>query len=172
MHPAALEALITTLDGLWKFFKEKTQKAKNSQVEEAQNFLDAKKAKDAFDQGLQIFKNSEKKGLKFFQDHNLCGTQPEEIADFLFNTPSLDPASIGQILGGSKPEHAQILRSFINKFDFSGMSYLSKFLIPGESQMIDRIMEQFSSKFYNDNTNLFSCAETVYVLAFSVLMLH
>lgn len=74
MQPAALEALIITLDGLWKLFKEKTQKAKNSQVEEAQNFLDAKKAKDVFDQGLQIFKNSEKKGLKFFQDHNLCGT--------------------------------------------------------------------------------------------------
>lgn len=57
-------------------------------------------------------------------------------------------------------------------FEGAFRAFLSKFLIPGESQMIDRIMEQFSSKFYNDNTNLFSCAETVYVLAFSVLMLH
>ena len=181
MQPSALTALITTLDGLWSYFKEKSEvKQEETDFEEdAKNYLDAKKAKDVFDQGLKVFKNSEKKGLKFFQEHKLCGTTPQEIADFLFNTPSLDPASIGQILGGSKPENIAVLKIFINKFDFKGMSFeegfrafLSKFLIPGESQMIDRIMEQFGTKFYNDNQELFSCAETVYVLAFSALMLH
>lgn len=178
MQKASLTTTITTLEGLWNYFKEKSEK-KAEKDDEGQIYLDAKKAKNVLEEGMRLFKTKEKKGLQFFKDHRICGQTPKEIADFFYNTPTLDPASIGQIIGGNTPESVQILHSFMDEFDFKGLtfeqafrSFLSKFLIPGESQMIDRIMEQFGSKYFNDNPQMFSCAETVYVLAFSALMLH
>jgi Sec7-like guanine-nucleotide exchange factor len=39
--------------------------------------------------------------------------------------------------------------------------------------MIDRVMEQFGPKYYNDNpTHVFTCADTVSVLSFATLMVH
>jgi hypothetical protein len=180
---AALDTLVAILESLWEYFVEWEARFKIARFEEreddAQDFLTAKKAKDIFDQGIDVFKRSPKKGLAFFVDHQIVEDDIDSIATFLFNTPSLDPQSIGEILGGPDPRNIQILRSFVNHFNFKNLSFeaafrqfLSKFQIPGEAQMIDRVMEQFGSKFYNDNTDLFSCADTVYVLAFSTLMLH
>lgn len=178
MQKSSLVTTITILDGLWTYFKEKSAQ-KKAEEDEGNIYLEAKKAKNVLEEGMRLFKTKEKKGLQFFKDHGICGQTPEEIANFFYNTPTLDPASIGNIIGSNNPESVAILHSFMDQFDFKGMTFeqafrafLSKFLIPGESQMIDRIMEQFGSKYYNDNPSLFSCAETVYVLAFSALMLH
>lgn len=177
LHKIALSTLIKILENLWKYFKsfDNTKQEKD----EAEVILGAKKSKDILDQAQVIFKKSPSKGLAFFAEHGLCNNDPESYANFLFDTPSLDPASVGEIIGGSKELHLAILPLFIKRFDFRGLSFeqafrqfLSKFQIPGESQMIDRVMEQFGTKFYNDNPTLFSCADTVYVLAFSTLMLH
>ena len=180
-HKTALQTLINVLNSLWEYF----QKNHNKSVEEenknnTNEFIEAKKAKNIFDQGLDLFKKSPMKGITFFIQHNIIkNNDPATIASFLFNTPLLDPVAIGEVIGGAKELNLQILPQFINLFDFKGMNFeaafrefLSKFHIPGEAQMIDRIMEQFGSKFYNDNPNLFSSADTVYVLAFATLMLH
>lgn len=180
VQKVALETLLAILSNLWRYFLEKgADKQKEDVNDDAQNYLDAKKAKDIFDQGLELFKRNPKKGLAFFIEHKIVEQDPQLIADFLFNTPSLDPAAIGETIAGAGPLNLEILPKFVGHFDFHGLSFenafrqfLSKFQIPGEAQMIDRVMEQFGSKFYNDNPDLFSCADTVYVLAFSTLMLH
>lgn len=178
IQTSALKTLVTTLENLWKYFK-LFEDQPQSEPTDPQNFLEAKKAKDIFDQGLDMFKRSPMKGINFFIQHGYCESEPEKIAQFLFNTPNLDGNSIGEVIGGSKPLNLEILPRFVDLFDFKGKSFesafrgfLSKFQIPGEAQMIDRVMEQFGTKFYNDNSELFSCADTVYVLAFSTLMLH
>ena len=38
--------------------------------------------------------------------------------------------------------------------------------------MIDRVMEEFGAKYFNDNPGTFSTADTVYVVAYSALMLY
>ncbi|OHT08771.1 Sec7 domain containing protein [Tritrichomonas foetus] len=176
VQKTALSTLVAVLNSLWKYFNETVPETEQNQTN---NFLDAKKAKDIFDQGLDLFKHSPMKGINFFIEHKIVENDPKAIADFLFNTPQLDPAAIGEVIGGSKPLNLKILPLFVEHFDFKEMTFeaafrqfLSKFLIPGEAQMIDRVMEQFGSKFYNDNPQLFSCADTVYVLSFSTLMLH
>ena len=178
IQKSALSTLIRVLQYLWKYFNEFSAESEK-EPEEAQVLLDAKKAKDALDHAVQLFKRSPKKGLTFFIEHRIVENTPESIAEYLFNTVSLDPAGVGEILGGASPQEVQILKCFVDMFDFKGMSFeqafrtfLSKFQIPGEAQMIDRVMEQFGVKFYSDNPQLFSCADTVYVLAFSTLMLH
>lgn len=172
----ALKTIVLILSALWKYFTYFENKKIKDPAEE-QNLLDAKKAKDIIDHASQLFKRSPKKGLQFFIDQRYIENTPESIADFLYNSPLLDPAGVGEIIGNEN--NVNILKHYVEHFDFKKMSFehgfrefLSKFVIPGEAQMIDRIMEQFGVKYYNDNTNLFSCADTVYVLAFSTLMLH
>ncbi|KAH0792313.1 Sec7 domain containing protein [Histomonas meleagridis] len=175
-----LKTLNGMLNYMWTYFNETMeQEEANKETEEAQIALESKKIKNELEQAQYVFKKSPMKGLKYFSDHQMCEDNAESYANFLFNTPSLDPSSVGEVIGGCKDINISILKSFVSKFDFKNMSFeqafrtfLSKFQIPGESQMIDRIMEQFGTKFYNDNPKLFSCADTVYVLAFSTLMLH
>jgi brefeldin A-inhibited guanine nucleotide-exchange protein len=70
--------------------------------------------------------------------------------------------------------------AYIDAKDFAGMEivaslryFLEGFRLPGEAQKIDRLMEKFASRYCecNPNNPLFTSADTVYVLAFSVIML-
>lgn len=138
-------------------------------------FIKAKHQKSVFLQGVDLFKKSPKKGLNFFIENKFA--EQSHISEFLFKTPQLDPTAVGEVIGTEG--NSEILKGYLSCFNFTGKSFesafrefLSKFRIPGESQMIDRIMEQFGAKYYNDNPTLFSAADTVYVLAFSALMLH
>ncbi|KAH0789780.1 Sec7 domain containing protein [Histomonas meleagridis] len=174
----ALNVLVSILKSLWKYFSE--FRIGNSIAKEApQGFLDAKKTKNELNIGLEIFKKSWKKGLEYFVQHNFIEDTPQSISKFLYSTPSLDPAQVGEILGNSSPKNIEILKSYMSLFNFKNQTFeqsfrtfLSSFQIPGEGQMIDRIMEQFGRKYYDDNPQYFSCADTVYVLAYSTLMLH
>ena len=175
----ALKTLLMILESLWDYFRKFGQENAKARKQEAQIVLDQKKAKVTLESALELFRQNPGKGLACFSANKICGDTPQAYADFLFDTPALDPAGVGEVIGGSKPLNLQILPLFVNRFDFKGLSFeqgfrkfLSKFHIPGESQMIDRIMEQFGKKFYNDNPGLFSCPDTVYVLSFSTLMLH
>ena len=171
----ALEVVVEILQSMWAYFS--NFEVSTSKVEAPQDFLEAKKTKAKFDIGLEIFKKSPKKGLKFFEHEGFITNTPESVASFLYNTPSLDPNSIGEVLGSKDNE--SILQHYMTNFDFRDThfedafrTFLQKFTIPGEAQMIDRFMEQFGTKYYNDNQTMFSCADTVYVLSFSALMLH
>ena len=174
----AIEVIVAIFGSLWSYFKDfRIEDDKPTEKEAPQNFLEAKRTKNVFAEGIEIFKKSFKKGMIFFKEHNFVEDDPKKIASFLFNTPALDPGEVGQLLGDSR--QVEVLKCFASLFDFRGLTFeqafrqfLQKFQIPGEAQMIDRVMEQFGTKFYNDNSNMFSCADTVYVLAFSALMLH
>lgn len=52
--------------------------------------------------------------------------------------------------------------------------YLEAFRLPGESQKIDRILEAFSARFWNQtlHSTLFRSADAVHVLAFSAVLLN
>lgn len=178
LQKASLSALVNVVESLWKYYTQ-FDVVGAPKPEEAQSFVDAKKAKDAMDNALHVFKRSPRKGLTFFVEQGIVENTPEAFAEYMYRTPALDAAGIGEIIGGPRPLDVQILKCFVGLFDFKGKTFemafrqfLSKFQIPGEAQMIDRVMEQFGVKFYSDNPGLFSCADTVYVLAYSTLMLH
>ncbi len=50
--------------------------------------------------------------------------------------------------------------------------FLSFFDLPGEGQKIDRIMQVFASKFFQDNPNSFKSGGAAYTLAFALIMLQ
>jgi hypothetical protein len=58
-------------------------------------------------------------------------------------------------------------------FDIALRRFLCRFRLPGEAQKIDRIMNAFAQQYFVQNrTDIFSSADTVYILAFSVIMLN
>ena len=176
----ALELIVTLLGNLWKYFANFQPSAEVEEAEHtAESFAKAKETKNVLEDGLRIFKKSPKKGLAFLIEHNFVEDTPEAIGRYFFENSSLDPAGIGEIIGGAGERNVNILKNYVALFDFKGATFehafrqfLGSFQIPGEAQMIDRVMEQFGQKFFNDNPHLFSSADTVYVLAYSTLMLH
>lgn len=50
--------------------------------------------------------------------------------------------------------------------------FLRSFVLPGESQQIDRMIETFALRYCFCNPGIFSCSDTCYVLSFSIIMLN
>lgn len=77
------------------------------------------------------------------------------------------------------------LYQFIDEFDLKGVEYvlslktiLQGFRLPGEGQVVDRVMEKFGLKFIEDNpTGTDGCqgamsAECVYLLSYATMMMQ
>lgn len=59
-----------------------------------------------------------------------------------------------EVLGSHKEEHVKILENYIDTFDFTGLSVVeslrllvSNFLLFGESQMIERVVDHLTKKY-------------------------
>lgn len=113
------------------------------------------------------------------------------LARFLKTTAGLDKACVGEFLSkGPKemyPYHADVLKEYVSTFDFchkgkakSGTfvkalrAFLGQFRLPGEAQCIDRLMEAFANRLYEQlgPNNPFVSADAAFILAFSTIMLN
>jgi len=115
--------------------------------------------------------------MYLIENELITGT-PEEIAHFLF-TDNLNMTKIGDYLGENKPENLEVLKQFVDTFDFTQLQFdeairifLSNFRLPGEAQKIDRIMEAFAKRYCECNPTVFPSPDSCYVLAFSLIMLN
>ncbi|CAG8660697.1 2233_t:CDS:2, partial [Cetraspora pellucida] len=75
--------------------------------------------------------------------------------------------------------HQSALKAYMEIFEFEKVPIdlaLRKLLmecsLPKETQQIDRVMEAFAKSYHESNPDLFPSADTPYMLAFSLLMLH
>ncbi|XP_075499311.1 ARF guanine-nucleotide exchange factor GNL2 [Primulina tabacum] len=128
------------------------------------------------------FNRDDKKGLEYLKISRLISDPPDPKAHALFfrYTPRLDKTMIGDYLGDPDDFHIQVLNEFTNTFEFSGMildtalrTYLETFRLPGESQKIQRILEAFSEKFYDQQSSeIFVSKDAVFVLCYSLIMLN
>jgi len=129
---------------------------------------------------VQLFNNKPKLGIEHMQKSGMMGEEPQDIAEFLHETPGLNKTKIGEFVGGSTDFHKAVLLQFVRALKFKNLEFemalrrfLTTFRLPGEAQVIDRIMEAFAKHYYEDNPNtVFANADAVYVLAFSTIMLN
>eukprot|EP01113_Clastostelium_recurvatum_P040797 TRINITY_DN638_c0_g1_i7.p1 TRINITY_DN638_c0_g1~~TRINITY_DN638_c0_g1_i7.p1 ORF type:complete len:1001 (+),score=251.77 TRINITY_DN638_c0_g1_i7:178-3180(+) len=122
------------------------------------------------------------KGLELAVSTGLVAKDsPHDYARFLEQTEDLSKKKIGEYLGEGDEWNVRVLHSFVDLMQFGGLDfdtalrkYLSKFRLPGEAQKIDRMMEAFAQQYHSQNmdSKIFQNSDAVYVLAFSVLMLH
>lgn len=139
-----------------------------------------KQRKELMETGIEMFNKKPKKGIQFLQERGLLGMRIDDIAKWLIEDDRLDKTQVGDFLGDNDEQSKSAMCAYIDAKDFSGMEivaalrfFLEGFRLPGEAQKIDRLMEKFASRYCvcNPNNPLFTSADTVYVLAFSVIML-
>ncbi|XP_047320346.1 ARF guanine-nucleotide exchange factor GNL2 [Impatiens glandulifera] len=128
------------------------------------------------------FNRDEKKGLEYLKLSRLISNPPDPkgYAYFFRYTLGLDKTMLGEYLGDPDDFHLQVLREFTSTFGFAGMvldialrSYLETFRLPGESQKIQRILEAFADKYFEQQSSeLFANKDTLLILCYSLIMLN
>ena len=128
------------------------------------------------------FSRDSKKGLQLCQSlHLLPGTlDPGSVGRFLRCCPGLPKPAIGEVLGERDAFYEGVRDSFIQTFDFSGLEFdmalrlfMDAFRPPGEGQKIDRIMQSFGKRYFEQSPEAgLKSTDAAYVLAFSVIMLN
>ncbi|XP_003737455.1 cytohesin-2 [Galendromus occidentalis] len=130
-------------------------------------------------QGRKMFNLDPKKGIKHLIDTGLVEKTPEAVADFLFNGEGLSKKSIGDYLGEKEEFNEAVLHAFINLHEFKNLilvqalrRFLFTFRLPGESQKIDRMMQEFANHYCDQNPGVFEAPDQCYILSFAVIMLN
>lgn len=136
--------------------------------------------KEVLSRAVVLFNTKPMSGIEHMRSAGLLGPDPSDIAEFLHEHPELNKTKIGELVGGSSEMHKAVLREFIARMDFTGLEFemalrrfLQAFRLPGEAQVIDRIMEAFAKHYHTQNPeSVFADADAVYVLSFSTIMLN
>ncbi|XP_039817791.1 ARF guanine-nucleotide exchange factor GNL2-like [Panicum virgatum] len=128
------------------------------------------------------YNRDQKKGVEFLKLCHLVPTPPEprSMAYFLRYSPGLDKNKIGEFLGDPDEFNLKVLKEFTETFDFTGAildtalrTYLEAFRLPGESQKIQRILEAFSERFFEQQTTgVFATKDAAFILCYSLIMLN
>jgi Sec7-like guanine-nucleotide exchange factor len=95
----------------------------------------------------------------------------------LRQTPELSKGALGECIGA--PANKAVLKAYCDQLDVSGMrydealrSFLSNFRLPGEAQIIDRIVQTFAVRYCDQNPGIFPNTDLAYTLVFAMIMLN
>ena len=124
-----------------------------------------KNTKNEFGKAAVKFNFKWKNGVKYMTQQKLIPDPDQDYAEhvkgivmFLKTTPSLDKTTIGEFLGVDAKLNKDCLKEFIGQYDLRGRPFVESlrtvllgFRLPGEGQIVDRVMEIFGEKFVHDN---------------------
>jgi golgi-specific brefeldin A-resistance guanine nucleotide exchange factor 1 len=131
------------------------------------------------------FNRDPKKGFQYLQHVGIFSSplKAQEVAMFFRHTPGLDKVVVGNFVGEKVDFNLEVLSEYCKCFEFGRLTldeafrlFLSTFMLPGEAQKIDRVVEAFSQEHYNQtnacDNKQFNHPDAVYSLAFGVIMLN
>ncbi|KAF4527271.1 hypothetical protein B566_EDAN006990 [Ephemera danica] len=133
--------------------------------------------------GLNLFNKKPERGISHLIKSGFLENSSQGVARFLITRKGLSKQMIGEYLGTLlNPFNMAVLESFVHELDLSGMPvdvalrrFQTYFRMPGEAQKIERLMEVFGQRYCLCNpteVSQFHSADTVFVLAFAVIMLN
>ncbi|KAK1400124.1 ARF guanine-nucleotide exchange factor GNOM [Heracleum sosnowskyi] len=131
--------------------------------------------------GADHFNRDPKKGLEFLQGTHLLPDKldPQSVACFFRYTAGLDKNLVGDFLGNHDEFCVQVLHEFAWTFDFQDMNldtalrlFLETFRLPGESQKIQRVLEAFSERYYEQSPLILANKDAALLLSYSLIMLN
>eukprot|EP01122_Echinamoeba_exundans_P013239 TRINITY_DN573_c0_g4_i1.p1 TRINITY_DN573_c0_g4~~TRINITY_DN573_c0_g4_i1.p1 ORF type:complete len:763 (-),score=106.11 TRINITY_DN573_c0_g4_i1:16-2304(-) len=103
----------------------------------------------------------------------------DAVAIMLSDSKVISPIKLGSYLGQSDDTATAIRKAWVARMKFDKMefdkalrAYLTKLILPPETEKIDRLIESFARHYHDCNPLTFSNSDTAYVLAFGLLMLH
>ncbi|XP_010910154.1 ARF guanine-nucleotide exchange factor GNOM [Elaeis guineensis] len=131
--------------------------------------------------GADHFNRDPKKGLEFLQGTHLLPEKldPQSVACFFRYTAGLDKNLVGDFLGNHDEFCVQVLHEFAGTFDFQDMNldtalrlFLETFRLPGESQKIQRVLEAFSERYFEQSPQILVNKDAALLLSYSLIMLN
>ncbi|KAL8699180.1 MAG: hypothetical protein Q9224_001529 [Gallowayella concinna] len=130
--------------------------------------------------GAARFNEHPKSGIAFLASQGIIDDpdNAHSVASFLRGTTRISKTVLGDFL--SKKAHDQLLRAFMDLFDFNGKrvdealrELLNSFRLPGEAPLIERIVEVFSEKYCSGATpEGIAGSDAVHVLAYAIIILN
>ncbi|XP_053985658.1 IQ motif and SEC7 domain-containing protein 2 isoform X4 [Hylaeus volcanicus] len=133
--------------------------------------------------GLNLFNKKPERGINYLIRRGFLENSPQGVARFLISRKGLSKQMIGEYLGNLQNTfNMAVLECFSHELNLSGMQvdvalrkFQAYFRMPGEAQKIERLMEVFSQRYCQCNPDVVSrlrSADTVFVLAFAIIMLN
>ncbi|WOG93287.1 hypothetical protein DCAR_0312568 [Daucus carota subsp. sativus] len=131
--------------------------------------------------GAEHFNQDPKKGLEYLQEIHLLPDKldPQSVACFFRFTNGLDKNHVGDYLGSHDEFCIKVLQEFARTFDFEGMNldialrvFLETFKLPGESQKIQRVLEAFAERYYEQSPLILCDKDAALVLSYSIILLN
>ncbi|KAJ3442544.1 guanyl-nucleotide exchange factor [Anaeramoeba flamelloides] len=132
-----------------------------------------------------------KRSAKLFNNGNYLGSfdllvesgmikaNYRQIAEFVYHTKNLDLVHKGSFLSSEDKISIRVLKYYLRCFDFRQKKvemalgeFFRTFACPNESQMIDRLSQEFVKHFYRHNRELFPSSDSIYVLVMSIILLN
>ncbi|KAI3972306.1 hypothetical protein MKW92_000834 [Papaver armeniacum] len=201
MHILALDGLIAVIQGMAERIGNGSPISEQSQIDFAEyspfwtvkceNYADPthwvpfvrrrKYIKRRLMIGADHFNRDPKKGLEFLQGTHLLPDKldPQSVACFFRYTAGLDKNLVGDFLGNHDEFCVQVLHEFAWTFDFEDMNldtalrlFLETFRLPGESQKIQRVLEAFSERYYEQSPLILANKDAALLLSYSIIMLN
>jgi brefeldin A-resistance guanine nucleotide exchange factor 1 len=135
--------------------------------------------KEILVEGAAKFDKNPKAGLVFLEANKMISSlnDPAGVALFLKTSTRLSKSLLGEYL--AKPANSEILKQFIQLFDFNGKrldeslrELLETFRLPGESQQIERIMELFAATYFATKPRAIASQDAAFILGYAVVMLN
>ncbi|XP_071036802.1 IQ motif and SEC7 domain-containing protein 1 isoform X4 [Parasteatoda tepidariorum] len=133
--------------------------------------------------GLNLFNKKPERGVRYLIQRGFLEASPQAVARFLLTRKGLSKQMIGEYLGNLQNSfNMAVLECFVQELDLAGMQvdvalrkFQTFFRMPGEAQKIERLVEVFSHRYIDCNHDIaskFHNADTVFVLAFAIIMLN
>lgn len=199
MHILALDGLISMVQGMaeWQGHEPPSSDASNDEGYKAfwtmtcENYSDptywvpfvhkSKYIKRKLMIGADHFNRDPKKGLEFLQGMHLLPEKldAQSVACFFRYTAGLDKNLVGDFLGSHDEFCVEVLHEFARTFDFRDMNldtalrlFLGNFRLPGESQKIQRVLEAFAERYYEQSTDILNNKDAALLLSYSLILLN
>ena len=118
--------------------------------------------------------------MAYLKAHAGVACTPPEFADWIYEyIGSLSKKKLGEFLGSNDPYSQATFEAFLSLHSFADLTLsdalrqlLLAFRLPGEAQVIDRILENFAARYSLCNPNSFRSSDCPYVLSFSIILLN
>lgn len=112
--------------------------------------------------GLNLFNKKPEKGIAYLIRRGFLENTPQGVARFLISRKGLSRQMIGEYLGNLQNSfNMAVLECFAGELDLSGMQvdvalrkFQAYFRMPGEAQKIERLMEIFSQRYCQCNSDV------------------
>lgn len=135
-----------------------------------------KSKKESLWKACELFNAKPTEGIKYLQENGLV-TSDIDIINFIQDNLRLDKKQIGEYI--TRKNHRHILKAFVQSFAFKDKrideafrQFQESFRLPGESGLIEPVLEEFSSHWYESNQRPFVNIDAAYSLAYAIIMLN